>query len=716
MNATKVLLEKRFKVSPVFVPGKTSQSTLATMQAEVVNLGFAFAPEVLEAYGKVDERMTVMHFKEVLAVLKEMVGAHRRFKPMYPNFPQQVIEAGDAELYFNAILHYFSSWIVDLSGDPEYIWLPKYDKADRRPLDEQDKTRVRVIKLGSEADVFGVLAELLASNLAWSESDKKLVSEFVADEKCYGIMPESMPNRENMAYLIGAVLKSRSLDPAREAVLAKLMKTAPDVLRVAVSLNDGDVSLAKPCRFRKLDRRERRLLLTALDAAPNLMDDLRRHEEMWKRLAKWLHVQEWASRFPNACKALHSVCDGEKHQGFRAKVHESLLLDDSSGAADLLTIQPGEFARRLDHVLRTGNRHGYVLERFASVADRVSTPVMIQAYANFDDRNGKSPFRAAFPKGSVAKTKIIEKTRAPIPNEVCRDAMRIIRDSLVRRFAAKPSLGKCWVDERLKTQNVPFALRSASKALRTIARGSRIKMDDGDTIRFFIWWHDIVKTDSDHGRRVDVDLSACSFGEDFSPLGTVSYFSLRDYSNRSGEVLACHSGDVTSAPKGACEFIDLNIPMAMQSRYRYVAMTVNSFSGQPFNEMPECFAGWMMRQKPRSGEVFEPKTVQNKIDLTGETSFSVPIVLDLANREVIWTDLSMKSRAGFNVSTKKDKIVRVVETMAKLHRPNLYDLFRMHAEARGTLVETAEEADTVFSLHQGVTPYDGDVITSEYLA
>jgi hypothetical protein len=50
-----------------------------------------------------------------------------------------------------------------------------------------------------------------------------------------------------------------------------------------------------------------------------------------------------------------------------------------------------------------------------------------------------------------------------------------------------------------------------------------------------------------------------------------------------------------------------------------------------------------------------------------------------------------------------------------LDRPNLYDLFLMHAEARGT-PSPKDEADAVFSVHEGVTPFDSDKILSEFLA
>jgi hypothetical protein len=39
----------------------------------------------------------------------------------------------------------------------------------------------------------------------------------------------------------------------------------------------------------------------------------------------------------------------------------------------------------------------------------------------------------------------------------------------------------------------------------------------------------------------------------------------------------------------------------------------------------------------------------------------------------------------------------------------------MHAEARGGLA-ARDQADTVFSVHEGVTPFDTDRILSEFLA
>jgi hypothetical protein len=54
------------------------------------------------------------------------------------------------------------------------------------------------------------------------------------------------------------------------------------------------------------------------------------------------------------------------------------------------------------------------------------------------------------------------------------------------------------------------------------------------------------------------------------------------------------------------------------------------------------------------------------------------------------------------------------KALTNLPKPNLYDLFTLHAKARGTL-STKKEAKTIFSVDEGITPFDIEKITSEYL-
>ncbi len=257
---------------------------------------------------------------------------------------------------------------------------------------------------------------------------------------------------------------------------------------------------------------------------------------------------------------------------------------------------------------------------------------------------------------------------------------------------------------------MPFSQRSASRSLRAIARGSKFDLPEGNTVRFFCWWRNLDSDEEGPGR-VDLDLSASFFDRDWQSKGEIAYYNLR-------ESQCFHSGDITSAPKGACEFIDINLPSVLEMGARYVVMSVLSYTGQRFVDLPECFGGWMMRLRPNSGEVFEAKTVQDKVDITASTRACVPVIIDAQGHSVYWADLGLKSQRQINNAARNSVgMSQIGRAIVNLNKPTLHDLLLMHAEGRGEVVGKKEDADTVFDVHEGVvTAFDTDVLLSVYMA
>ena len=70
---------------------------------------------------------------------------------------------------------------------------------------------------------------------------------------------------------------------------------------------------------------------------------------------------------------------------------------------------------------------------------------------------------------------------------------------------------------------------------------------------------------------------------------------------------ANHTSDVTDAPNGAAEFIDVDIARCVEKRVWYVMMVEINSTAPPNRDLPECLAGWMGRERPASGEVVELK-------------------------------------------------------------------------------------------------------------
>ena len=70
-----------------------------------------------------------------------------------------------------------------------------------------------------------------------------------------------------------------------------------------------------------------------------------------------------------------------------------------------------------------------------------------------------------------------------------------------------------------------------------------------------------------------------------------------------------------------------------------------------------------------------------------------------------------------NAARNSVRFSQIGRSIVELRKPTLHDLFGMHAEARGKVVNEAESANTGFGLHDGtVTAFDTMTITSEFLA
>lgn len=677
---------------------RISKTHLATGLKNIEQLGYTFSKPLINAVCTLSRDQFAVFYQELVTDLKVMVGAHVAYTPMYPDFPEQVMQEDDVELYLNAIYHYLT------------LDVPSYEAKDRPPL--MDQIDLKVIDLGSRAEFHWMIRQLIQAKGSISETDQGDIDAAIEDadaDELGDILPDEIPFKENVGFVAGSLLKH---DKANLNVIRPYFKTATDVLRLAVAWSSGDVSLAEPTRFRKFKRPERRLLLGLLEQCGAITEDMLRYKQRWIRLGEILHPSEYKQQFARSKEAFDILRNNKPFTTYNSSVELAFQYQNVWTLIDLLTKRPGEFARRLDHLLRITEQAEYVVLAFGEIANQVSTPVLMQVKSHFTHRNEPKELRTFFPKGNVAKAVAIPNTLPELDTAVCQDIVQLCEQTLMERFSALPSLGKVYVDERMKRYNVPFSQRSASKALHTIVRGSRVPMEAGDTIRFFTWWKEGTVNGIPTGR-VDIDLSAVMYDHNWQYVEHISYTNLR-----SSKYRAVHSGDIVSAPKGACEFIDLHIPSIVDYGGRYIVASLHSFTMQPYCELPECFAGWMMRKKPGSGEIFEPATVANKIDVTADTKIAIPVILDLVERTVIWTDLSLTRHPDFcnNVEGNQKGMVLIGKAMTTLQKPNLYDLFMLHAQARGEVVATTDQAGTIFSVDEGVTPYDIEQIMAEYLA
>lgn len=686
-----LFLRRRMKVHVPTGTGGATRAQVASAVQEVAAFRCVLSEPLIERIGMLSTAELTHWLRDVVGVLRRQTGAHVHHQPFYPDFPEQVLSASEAELYLNAVMHYLT-----------LRRLPPQERA--RPALLEGNFISRVIELGSIPEFESLLEPLVSSRTSLSEEDADDVTWFIQAYKSdvFRLLPEAVPFRETRALVGGALVLHVAGDARVEAFLERNVETATDVLRLAVALSGGDVSLATAStRFKAMKRGIRRLLLRLLDRAPNAVEDVMRHAERWKRLAEVLHPGDYADKYPRALAAITAARRNDPLDSFGSRVETLLAQRHIAALLPILQSRPGEFARRLDVTLRRATEADPVLDAFEAVAPQVATPILLQVLAQVRAPR-PLPLRAFTPKGALARVYAIKDRREPLTPEVLARVARVCQDALVTRFASLPPLGRCFIASALREYVAPLAQRAASKSLRTLVRGSRLPMPDTRFIRLFLWW-------KNGSQRTDIDLSAAFFDANFVFMQTVAYYNLRDFGGY-------HSGDIVDAPHGASEFINLDLDTLVEKGIRYVVTSINSYTRQPYCDLPECFAGWMARADTASGEVFEPRSVFDRLDIASDTSICLPFVMDLQERCVIWADLGLTSSPRWNnVQNNSSGVSLMLRALVHTPRPDLETLFDLHVRARGERVASPQQAEVVFAPDEGITPFDADLIRSQFL-
>ena len=721
-----LIRRKNLIILPATTPSKgvghNSSSIIGSILRNIEPYGFTFSPSVINELKEYSPETLIDWFTQVVEpVMKKITGANHKWSCMYPNFPQQVMDASEAELYINALVHYLTFGEV----------LPDYEAKTRLHL-ICNPNATKVIDIGCDEAAILIFKNIVSSNVSVSVQDindcKVIFNRF--PEICTVYLETDstvIPNKENLAKITSMVWDSVGYE---KCSMKRYFKTATDVLRLYVALSDGDVSLSSPTRFINLSRKFRRNIMNLLESCgKNLTEDMFRYREQWLRVGEKIHPFSYNNKKYNHTIAAFDFIRNKKKPSFFAnkvnnlidvlKTNNCVTPPTINNLVNILETRPGEFARKLDLVLRCCYNEPMatrvVLNSFESVANKISIPILLQLRKHFANRNYIDD-RVFFPKGNVAKAVVINNNLPHLRTDVCISVNTICNETIKNKLKEKEPLGKVYIDEEFDNFIMPFSLRNANPASKIVTRGSRLKVsDDTNIIRLFVWWTNIDNSDESPLRyRVDLDLSCGFYDENWHLVKRISYRNLRD-----GQINCYHSGDITNGgPKngnGVAEFIDIDLNSIESAKY--IAFTVNSFTGQKFSELPNCCFGWMQRNGFNDGEVFEPATVDMKIDIKSASKVSIPAVFDCESREIIWTDINVSPDKikPITIEDNSSRIAKAINAIININKPTLYDLVYFNATARGEIVENKYEADIVFSNDTTEVPiFDNEGVLIDY--
>lgn len=665
----------------------------------IQQLGFDVTVELANSMRSI---ATVEEFKAwAIATIKDLKiikGAQHNYTPMYPNFPEQVAEASEAELFFNAIMHY--------TGDALNVRiLPQYDKEERFPLHED--TQRTLLTVATQETPLEVLHNLMSSKLAYSEADikffKVLFSNF-KEEFFAENFPSEIPNKQNLATIAGLVRGNKFWT----AQLLQKTNTATDLLRIAAVYSGAHPSLNETFRFQRISRPERRQFINRLFELNNLEEDFNRNRNLWKRFAEKLHPNEFINETSPVGAAFNLVRSNRTLPGWGTAVEAALEQGDILTAVHKLKERPGEFARKLNHLLHnaSSDEAEYVIEEFATVADQASTSVLWQALSNFTTlkENRQKRYSTVFTKNVSGAAFALPRPKTHIPDRIIIQLETILREAIQTVYKTREPLGSVYLNTDGYNPAIPFGMQHANNAFKVIGRGTRQKFDKTKTLRFFIHWKD------EEGQRVDLDLSAVTLNDRFEKIGEIAYYNLRGLGGY-------HSGDITSAPDGASEFIDINPQNAkLKKAGRYVAMTVHSYTRQKFSDLTEVLAGFMTRKNVQSGEIYEPSTVANAFTVNSASTAVIPLIFDLKTGEAIWLDTPIQGASWVNnVATTHHNLSNIIQGLVTKNFGGVHDVLTANIEARGQFAATPAEADLIINLTENKQTISFDEIIAKWL-
>lgn len=656
-----------------------------------------FSDSVLDNYG------------DTIKTLMEMKGGDVDYVPLFQGFPENVPDKD--EIFQKRVIAYignkiglfkegreidgyiYPEWLFDLNdfgAEPIFGRQNKelFEKGvENQKLRESDShTEWTYLEFVTNEEMDNRLKQFLMNNLYSKSSIKEALKEDIETLINHYGVEDVDPNRvvfkETQTYVMTKLWRESKLDD-----LKSFVKSSTDILRMFASLTDSDVSLAERITFPKLRRPQRRFVLEQLNGFTNLAEDLNMYKGLWLELGRYLHPGEYRNRYSNTFESFDLLRNG-KVVTFNSRVEEAIDQRNLSTVLDLLITRPGIFGRKLHELLDKFDDTELILMNFDKVATKVELKNLLVMESYFKTIND-SEFRTIINK--KGKVIVLPNNKMGILSQETIDITLGVIQSAIKQKVSNNDLVdvKVWIDNELSNYTVPLQQRKMSDGLLSIGRGSRIKLEDGKVLRMFTYW-------KESSMRTDLDLSLIQFDENMNFKGQVSYTNLSD----NGIV---HSGDITSAPYGASEFIDIDLDK-VKSGVRYIGIQVFRFAGEYFADLEKSYAGWMIREDVNSDrKSFDIKTVKNKFNMIGNGNYAIPMIVDLKSREIIFIDMYMRGNshrhnsnetAITDVSTVTKELVKMIE-----NRPNMYDLISYTVGgSKAIIVKDREEAEITYGL------------------
>ncbi len=366
----KLLLSEQRRA--VYQPGRRKLTDERMVQVMTVNgnlasLGYTLRPQ--DVVGLASSRSLETLYEEI-SDLTGTVDA----KPMYPDFPNQVMAIDEAEFRFHQLVHYFSTYGMEwLFGvEVQRGWMPKVQDTEKTEKDTR-LLELRVLELIPEKEMFTLpMKQILERRERMSEKDGEIVKEAVKHVPSSFLSGLTIPFKQNLMTLFLYILKAGGED--RLELLHTLLQHTGDVLKCM------DYALAKSdYHFRTS---EKRLLVKLLESYPSedFSSNLILSRKKGNRSELVLRFVDYNlySRSEAHEKALKALRDGElRSWEARAK---KMLGEKDPGTVSFYAKRPGMLLRAMRWLLREGFPEEEIRDALKANASSLSLQTLTTVY------------------------------------------------------------------------------------------------------------------------------------------------------------------------------------------------------------------------------------------------------------------------------------------------------------------------------------------------
>ena len=663
---------------------------LATLIKKFEGYGYIFSKELAIAISKEERNVIIDKLKAVIKVIEDF-KSDKNYTVFYKNFPDEVINMSEVDIYINQILHY---WIGYLPSNSENVI-----KEDVKP---SKLVKSRELNLIDDEMIEKLFIDLLSSNVTLSEQyldDVCVLTNNKSIKELEKYM-EYIQMKETLTTVSSYILK-------KEGVLIGNFKTATDILRLIAKIS-GDELNNKHIHFAYFSRAELSQLMTKLENLQNPMPDIKRYSKPWHTFFKLYAKKINFHKYPKVRKVADMLFGDISYMTERGKINEQINRLPAMSEEELdnfvkeYTVFYGDYIRGILSLLNKAKENQYekLLLGLENCVTKVNTRILFQLYdrvINLQEKDKTVP-RLVNSKGKWRKLR----ESISLSDELLNRVLQIVEDGIKTQLKEKENLGKVYIDKSYKDIMLTTSEKDSNVSLRPMTRGSRIKFNpNAEVLRFFVAWKNLdektLKELTPMYSRVDVDLSALSFDKDFKFKRVVAYYNQK-------EMGFAFSGDITDAPEGALEYIDiLDLEKLKKKGDRYILMQIRSYNGYTFEEINSVYAGVM---ELTSNEAKEKKNMYSTAITQGFQIMSPQIttntiLVDLVKFEYVWLDMNM---ANYKVDTFQNSLTYeeipylndLLKYFMKKQYVTMYDLLKLNADVRGMLVENKKEADIIF--------------------